>query len=65
MIDIEFREVKCKKCSDHAGYAILKGTRYALHCKGCGAFIKWADASQTVVINARKGWLNSQEGRKI
>lgn len=57
MIDINFKSIRCTKCDCNEQYAIKKSNRYGIYCHGCGRFIKWADHSQTVVIEARKAFL--------
>lgn len=61
MIDLQFPALKCPKCDSIKQIAILKGSRYGIYCKNCGAYIKWADRSQTAIINARKAWLKEHE----
>ena len=60
-MDISFPRIVCNKCQYTAQYVVLKGNRYGIYCCGCGAFIKWADKSQTTIIKARKAWLEEHE----
>lgn len=60
-MDISFPRIVCKKCQSNLQYAVLKANRYGIYCSGCGAFIKWADQSQTTIIKARKAWLEEHE----
>lgn len=61
MIEIQFPAIKCPKCDSTKQIAVQKGYRYALYCKNCGSYIKWADKGQTTIINARKAWLEEHE----
>ena len=61
MIDLNFPHLTCKKCGSINQTAVIKGARYGIYCKDCGAFIKWADDHQKAVIIARKDWLKEHD----
>ena len=65
IIEISFPRIKCKKCDSSLQYAILKSGRYGIYCRDCGAYIKWADSSQTTIIKARLAWLKEHEKEVI
>ena len=56
MVNITFKMYECPKCKQTNHQAILKAGRWAIYCRECGHFIKWADKGQKAVIEARKAW---------
>ena len=60
-VDLSFPNVVCNKCNSNLQYTVMKSNRYGIYCSNCGAFIKWADQSQTTIIKARKAWLKEHE----
>lgn len=61
-VDIDFpHDPPCKKCKSNYERAHLKGGRWGIYCKDCGAFIKWADDNQKAVIKGRIAYIEKQK----
>lgn len=60
-MDINFPRLECKSCHTMKHYVLERNGRWAVYCKECDHFIKWAGDYEKSIINARKAWLKEHE----